>query len=130
MTDIDERYGRTRNRNIDRIIVGSTLAVVLIGVILWAVFGGWGGNASTIEFQDVGFEIEGNEVLVKYEVSAPANTEVACALASMSESYATVAWKVVVLEPSQKHTRRFTETLIAVREPNSGFVSHCWAPEE
>lgn len=130
MADLEERYGRTRNRSIDRIIAGSVLAIVLIGVVIWAVFGGWGGNAAAIEYQDVGFEIEGNEVLIKYEVSAPANTEVACALASMSQSYATVAWKVVLLEPSEEHTRRLTETLVAVREPNSGFVSHCWVPEE
>lgn len=127
--DEDARYGRTRNRKVDRIIVFSTIGVVLLGVLVWALFGGWGGNAVSVSYKDLGFTIQDDQVTVKYQVSAPANSKLACALESMSESFASVAWKVVEIEPSEKITRSFSDTMRTIREPNSAYVVRCWIPE-
>lgn len=125
---IDERYGRTRSRGVDRKIVFSTIGFVIAGVIVWALFGGWGGGSAAIEHQSVGFTIDGNEITLKYQVSAPPNTKVACALEATSQSFASVGWKVIEFEPSAKRTREFTETLRTIREPNSASVTYCWTP--
>lgn len=127
--DVDARYGRSRNRKVDRIIVFVTIGLVLLGVVIWALFGGWGGNAVSVSYKDLGFSIEDDQVTVKYQVSAPANSEIACVLESMSESFASVAWKVVEIEPSESITRSFTDTMRTIREPNSAYVVRCWIPE-
>lgn len=127
--DVDARYGRSRNRKVDRIIVFVTIGLVALGVVIWALFGGWGGNAVSVSYKDLGFSIEDDQVTVKYQVSAPANSELACVLESMSESFASVAWKVVEIEPSESITRSFTDTMRTIREPNSAYVVHCWIPE-
>lgn len=127
---MDERYGRTRNRSVDRTIVFVTLGIVLIGTVIWALFGGWGGNAVAVKGDEIGFTIEDNNTLtLSYRVSGPPDTEIACALASMSQSKAVVGWKVVIHEPSEKPSRVFEESLVTVREPNSGYVHQCWVPE-
>ena len=127
--DVDARYGRSRNRKVDRIIVFVTIGLVLLGVVIWALFGGWGGNAVSVSYKDLGFSIEDDQVTVTYQVSAPANSEIACVLESMSESFASVAWKVVEIEPSESITRSFTYTMRTIREPNSAYVVRCWIPE-
>jgi len=127
--DIDARYGRSRNRSVDRVLVFGTIGLVIVGVIVWALFGGWGGNAVAVSHNDIGFTIDGEDVSLTYQVSAPPGSEVSCALESMSESFASVAWKVVTLEPSEQRTRVFTDTMRAIREPNSAYVVRCWIPE-
>ena len=127
--DVDERYGRSRNRRVDRIIIFSTVGAVLAGVLVWALFGGWGGNAVSVSYKDLGFTIEAEQVTVRYQVSAPANSPVACALESLSESFASVAWRVVEIEPSDQITRSFSDTMRTIREPNSAYVVRCWIPE-
>jgi hypothetical protein len=127
--EIDARYGRTRNRNVDRLLVFGTIGLVIVGVIVWALFGGWGGNAVSVTHTDIGFTLDEENVSLTYQVSAPPGSEVSCALESMSESFASVAWKVVTLEPSEQRTRVFTESMRAIREPNSAYVVHCWIPE-
>lgn len=126
---LDARYGRTRARGVDRKIVYSTIGFVIAGVIVWALFGGWGGGSTAIEHQSVGFTIDGNEITLKYQVSAPPNSRVACALEATSQSFASVGWKVIEFEPSTKRTREFTETIRTIREPNSASVTFCWTPE-
>ena len=128
-TVLDARYGRARSRGVDRKIVFSTIGFVIAGVIVWALFGGWGGGSASIEHQSVGFTISDNEITLKYQVSAPPNTKVACALEATSESFASVGWKVIEFEPSAKRTREFTETIRTIREPNSASVTYCWTPE-
>lgn len=126
---LDDRYGRARSRRVDRTIVFSTIGVVILGFAIWALFGGWGGGAVSVESNEIGFSIQENEVTLRYEVTAPANTSVACALESMSESFATVGWKVIEFEPSEQRIRQFTETIRTIREPNSAFVHECWVVE-
>lgn len=127
--ELDARYGRTRNRSVDRLIVFISIGVVILGTVIWALFGGWGGNAVSVTHNEIGFTLDGEDVSLTYQVSAPPGAEVACALESMSESFASVAWKVVTIEPGEQRTRVFTETMRAIREPNSAYVVHCWIPE-
>lgn len=126
---MDARYGRSRARGVDRKIIFSTVGFVIAGVLVWALFGGWGGGSASIEHNSVGFTISGNEITLKYQVSAPPNTAVACALEATSQSFASVGWKVIEFEPSSERTREFTETLRTIREPNSASVTYCWSPE-
>ena len=128
-SQLDERYGRKRNRGVDRAIVYVTLGIVVVGVIIWVIFGGWGGNAVAVKGDEVGFTINEGTVTLRYKVSGPPGTEIVCALGSMSQSKAVVGWKVVVHEPTADASRVYTEDIVTVRQPNSGYVHHCWVAE-
>lgn len=126
---LEDRYGKTRSRRVDRTIVFVTIGLVIVGTITWALFGGWGGGSTPVEANEIGFQLSEDSATLKYEVSAPANTAVACAIESSSESFATVGWKIVELEATPRLTRHLTETVRTIREPNSIFVRQCWILE-
>ena len=126
---LDERYGRRRQRGIDRRI-GWTLAaaMVLLGALV-VFFGGW-QSTSTIEFKSLDYEVvDERTVRVDAQVSAPAGEGVACALEALSTSRATVGWKIVELPISDDRTRRFETTLITTAPATTGSVRECWVLE-
>lgn len=123
---LDERYGRRRQRGIDRRI-GWTLAgaMVLLGALV-VFFGGW-QTTSTIEYKSLDYQvIDERTVRVDTQVSAPAGERVACALQALSTSRATVGWKIVELPISEDRTRRFDTTLITTAPATTGNVRECW----
>lgn len=106
------------------------LAAVVVGVVTWALFGGWGQNAPTVAFRSLGFTVNGDSVDIKYQVSAPDQSEVACVLASMSESKAVVGWRVVTHTVTGNEPNAFEEPIVVIRPANSGYVHDCWVLAE
>ena len=126
---LDERYGRSRQRGIDRRLGWGLVGIALaIGIAVLA-FGGW-QKTNTVESKVVHYTVQGpRAVTIEYQVSAPTQTRVACALEALSKSYATVGWKVFELPPSDQRTRNLSETLITTYEATTGTVRSCWPVE-
>lgn len=125
-TSLDERYGRTRHRGVDA-KVGWTLAGIGIAIGLAVLlFGGWQNN-NTVEGKVQHYNVASDRsVQLDFQVSAPKDTEIACALEALSESKATVGWKVVVLPPSQYLSRDMSETIETTYRATTGTVRSCW----
>ncbi|CAG7613933.1 DUF4307 domain-containing protein [Leucobacter soli] len=126
---LDERYGRTRQRGIDR-RVGWTLAsaAVLLGTVV-LFFSNW-ETAAGIEAKVVHYEVrDSRTVALDFDVTAPAGAPVACAIEALSESFATVGWRVLELPPSEQRTRSFTETITTTYPGTTARVHSCWIVE-
>jgi len=126
---LDERYGRSRQRGVDkRLGWGLAGAALLLGAAV-VLFGGW-QTSHTVESKVIHYEVQDPQtVLIEFQVSAPAGTPIACALEALSESYSTVGWKVVELPASEQRTRNLSETLATTYAATTGTVRSCWPVE-
>ena len=123
---LESRYGRTHRRRFDRWIAWGAVAV-LLAIGLWVLFfGTWRAGAS-ISFRDIGYSvIDYRSVRVDFEVTAPAGSDVLCALESVSTSHAQVGWRVLELPASEQRIRHFSETLVTTGLATTGYVKNCW----
>ena len=127
--ELEERYGRGRQIGIDRRIGwGLALVAVVLGLV-FVFFSGW-QSTSRVEFRTVHYEVvDERTVRVDFEVTAPADARVACAIEALSPSRATVGWSVLELPVVDQRTRRFTETLVTTYGATTGTVRSCWIVE-
>ena|SRR5690625_3296373 len=125
---LDERYGRARRRRGDRRV--AIVAFVVLGLAVGAlvVFGSF-KMSNAPSFETTGYTItDDSDVQVRYTVSMPAGKTAACAVEALSESYATVGWKIVEIEASDSRMRRFATDLRTTAPPTTGHVKECWYP--
>jgi len=116
---LDERYGRSRQRGIDKRLGWGLAGIALLAGAAVLAFGGW-QSTSTVESKVVHYTVaDSRTVTIDFQVSAPAGTRVACAL----------GWKVLRLPPSEQHTRDLSETLITTYGATTGTVRSCWPIE-
>ncbi|WP_170205971.1 DUF4307 domain-containing protein [Klugiella xanthotipulae] len=124
---LEDRYGRSASRRLDKRLLGvfgGALGLLLVAWVIWATLS---GNSATLEYRNLGYDtISDHSVEVLYEVTAPAGSSVACVVQALSESYAVVGYRVVVLPESDQRTRSFTESLRTVAPSNTGVVDRCW----
>lgn len=126
--DLDARYGRTPARRARlRLFAILTAAAVAVVVIAWVVWAGLFAPTASLEAKDLGFEpLSESSVEVRWQLTAPAGSEVSCAVKAVSEKHAVIGWKVVEVEPSDQTTRNVTATLRTSEPPNGGLISRCW----
>jgi hypothetical protein len=127
-TQLDDRYGRTRNRSRrDRRtlwIAGSVFAVVLAAWVIWA---GLDGAKPVIDARDLAYTVvDDRTVSVTFSVSMPAGTTSSCAVEALNESFTVVGWKVVDIPPSDRFTRAFTETVRTSELATTGLIYQSW----
>ena len=123
---LEDRYGRGTQRRFDRRFAWIIAGVLLLAGLGILLFSGW-QSGSQIEYRDIGAPHKGGStVTVRFEVTAPAESRVACAVEALSPSFATVGWKVVELPASQDRTRRFTERIATTYPATAGQVKECW----
>lgn len=126
---LDERYGNSRKRGIDKRIGWSVAGIFVILGLTVVLFGGW-QNASQIEFKVIDYRVDSDTtVTVSAQVSAPDQSQVNCAFEALSPSYAVVGWKVIELAPSQDYTRTVSTTLITTSPATTATVRTCWISE-
>ncbi|MFV0434789.1 MAG: DUF4307 domain-containing protein [Leucobacter sp.] len=126
---LEDRYGTGRRNRIDRRfgwIVAGVLVAAAIGFLL---FSDW-QNANRVSWQDIGFTRDGEyAVNVKFEVSAPAQTGVACAVEAINTSKATVGWKIVELPVSDTLTHTVTARVVTTNPATAATARECWVLE-
>lgn len=126
--DLDARYGRTpARRSRRRWFAIAAAAAVAVVVVAWVVWAGLFAPAASLEAKDLGFEeLSASSVEVRWQLTAPAGSDVSCAVKAVSEKHAVIGWKVVDVEPSEQTTRNLAATLRTSEPPVGGLISRCW----
>lgn len=122
---LDERYGRGRSRA-SRWVIGVViaLAALVAGLLAWTMIS---GSLDDVVADTTGYSIEGpRAVEVRFQVSAPPDREVACALEAQDVDHGVVGWRIVEIAASAERTRSFSETIPTVAEGTTGLVHSCW----
>lgn len=126
---LDERYGTARTRGFDRRFAWAAGALLVIGGVLYLVFGGW-QQGTSVSYQDIGRDLVSEQrVDVRFDVTAPAQTPVVCAVQALSDSKATVGWKIVELPVTEERTHRVSTSIATTGPATTGSVRDCWVPE-
>lgn len=126
---LDERYGRSRQRGIDRRFAWIAGGLAVVAGIVILVWGGWQQTAN-VEFQDIGRTIvDDHRVDVRFEVTGPANTPVACAVEAQNPTKAIVGWKIVELPVSDARTHSVSTSVTTTNLATTGSVKSCWVVE-
>jgi hypothetical protein len=126
--DLDARYGRRTGNPRRRlwISLAAGTVVVVLGV-LWLVFFAFAGDGTRIQATDTSHSIvDDNTVSVEWQVTAPAGSEVSCALQAQNSDYAIVGWRIVDLPASEAPVRAFTEEITTSEPAMTGLIYRCW----
>lgn len=104
------------------IIIALGLTVVLTGVFT-ALFA-----LKPVSTQDVGFSIGTDDLhaVVDYQVTKDPESTVECAVSVLSENYAIVGWKTVIIGPSDAQTTAHRTQLRLETPGVSGGIDSCW----
>lgn len=124
------RYGRTRRtRRGNRWLFGAVAAAFLAVFIAWVVWAGLDGARDGVDAQDTAhLVVDDRTVQVSFDLTAPAGSEVACAVQALNEQSAVVGWLVVEYPASTDRFRSFTETVRTTELATTGLISSCWLP--
>ena len=127
---LSSRYGHTaesgRQQRLWAITGVAGVAIVLIAWLWWA---GLAQPTAQFETRDLGYElISDQEVIVKFEVSAPPGTQVNCAVQALNASYGIVGWQVLEIPPSDQRTRVFNQPVRTSEQAVTGLLYRCWVP--
>lgn len=127
-SDLDARYGRTpaRTMRMRLVAVAAAIGTALV-VVSWVIWAGLLSPTAALETKDVGYLATSDEAgLVRWQLTAPAGTAVACSVKAMSEKHAVVGWRVIEVPPSPETTRILRATLRTSEPTVSGGVHRCW----
>lgn len=123
---LDERYGRSRHGR--RFWAWFTAVALVVAVAI----AGWFAVSSTAGATDTtntGFQlVDAHTVSITFQVTAPANSAIACVLEAQDTDHGVVGWRIVEYPASSEHSRAFTETVPTVAEATTGLANTCWVP--
>ncbi|WP_125100283.1 DUF4307 domain-containing protein [Leucobacter chromiireducens] len=127
---LDDRYGTGRRRSFDRRFAWGAVIVLLLAGVGYLLFSGW-QNTNQVSAQDIGYTAESELVLnAKFEVTAPPQTPVACAVEALNTSKATVGWKIVELPLTDQRTHTVTTRLVTTNPATAVTTRACWVVED
>ncbi|MEY4533670.1 MAG: hypothetical protein RI926_1439 [Actinomycetota bacterium] len=125
-----DRYGRSSEprgpirRNLGVIIVS---AVIIVGLVIWAITTDVLGFGPSAEARDLGYNnLTDTSVTVEFELTATPGHEVACAVQAQNTSFAIVGWKVFIYPASDQRIRDISETIKTSQPATTGLVYQCW----
>ncbi|WP_241489418.1 DUF4307 domain-containing protein [Leucobacter celer] len=126
---LEDRYGSGRRRRLDRRFAWAAAALLVAGGVCFLLFSGW-QNTNRVSWQDIGYtEQDELNLDVKFEVSAPPNTPVACAVEALNKVKATVGWKIVELPVTEERTHTVTTRLVVTNPATAATARECWVVE-
>lgn len=143
MTNLDERYGRTRPSLVTRVskwvsglsqtlIIGIVAAVLAVGVFGFWVLSTLSGSAASesIRADTLRFVVDDDQqgITIDAQINAPAGKPLACAIEARNERHAIVGWDVVELPPNEQHLQHLSYHLNTVGVPTTVLVAECWIP--
>jgi len=123
---LDERYGRRTSRRRSRAgwIVVAVAAVTAIVALGWSTVT---SSMSSVDVDATAYEVvDEHTVTVTFQMVAPRDGTVACALEAQDEEHGVVGWRVVELPVEGGATRAFTETIPTTALATTGLVNSCW----
>ncbi len=123
---LDERYGRRTSRRRTR---AGWIAVAVVAVAATVALG-WSTVATSMSSVDVDATayhvVDEHTVTVTFQVVAPRDGTVACALEAQDEEHGIVGWRVVELPLESGRIQVFTEQIPTTAEATTGLVNSCW----
>ncbi|AND16964.1 DUF4307 domain-containing protein [Rathayibacter tritici] len=124
------RYGRTsRTRLGNRWLFGGVALAFVAVFAAWVIWAGLDGARGQVDVQDTAHEVvDDRTVTVSFDLTAPVEREVACAVQALNEQSAVVGWLVVEYPASTERFRSHTETVRTTELANTGLISSCWLP--
>lgn len=123
---LDERYGSTKRRSFDRRFAYGIAGALVAAGLAFLFFSGW-QTTSQVSWQDIGYtNVSDRELDVKFEITAPVDTPVACAVEAISSSKGTVGWNIVEVPPSKNLTHTITTRLVIANEAVAATARECW----
>lgn len=127
---VASRYGTTpRSRTRQRLLAYTGAAGVTVVLIAWLAWAGLAQPTAQFETRDLGYElVSDREVVVKFELSAPPGTELACAVQALNASYGIVGWQVLEIPASDERTRVFNQPVRTSEQAVTGLLYECWVP--
>ncbi|PPI54297.1 DUF4307 domain-containing protein [Rathayibacter toxicus] len=124
------RYGRTErsSRRNRWLFVGVTLAFVAL-IAAWIAWVGVTGARDGVVVHDTAHIVRDDRTVeVSFDLTAPTDRKVACAVQALNEHAAVVGWRVIVYPVSSERVRTVTEKVRTTELANTGLISSCWLP--
>lgn len=126
---LEDRYGHVRGRRMDRRIAwigGGALVILGIAVLL---FGNW-QRSSVLEYRVVNYSVlDERTVRLSVQLTSPAQQPLACVFEALSDSYASVGWKLVEFPAQVERTRNVELDIVTTTPATTGTVRECWLTE-
>jgi hypothetical protein len=122
---VQQRYGRDRFRNRDRILAISTAVVALTSFLIWAIFVSI-DNSNQVTHRDIAYEvIDEYSTNVTFEVSRNLGQEVSCDVTVLNQSFAIVGFLTVDVAASESRSTVISSTIRTTELGVSGLVDGC-----
>jgi hypothetical protein len=127
-TDLDSRYGRTRQSTTRTRIIGwSAAGAFAVVFAAWLVWAGVLAPAAQLDTRDLGHQIVDDTLVdVSFEVTVEPGTAVSCAIQAMNSSFSVVGWKIIELPSSQTRTRVLSDSVRTTELATTGLIYRCW----
>ncbi|MHA3684216.1 DUF4307 domain-containing protein [Leucobacter sp. HY1908] len=123
---LENRYGSSKRRSFDRRFAYGIAGALVVAGLGFLFFSGW-QTANQVSWQDIGYtNVSDRELDVKFEITAPVDTPVACAVEAISSSKGTVGWNIVEVPPSKELTHTITTRLVIANEAVAATARECW----
>lgn len=124
---LDARYGR---RSVPRwvwVVAGAAVAAIFV----WFAWGTITNENSAVRVDDLGYQIvDDHTAEVSFQVSAPADRQVACTLEALDEQHGVVGWKTELLPASPERIRGFRATIPTLAHATTAIADECWIVTE
>jgi hypothetical protein len=122
---VQQRYGRDRFRNRDRILAISIAVVALTSFLIWAIFVSI-DNSNKVTHRDIAYEvIDEYSTNVTFEVSRNLGQEVSCDVTVLNQSFAIVGFLTVDVAASESRSTVISSTIRTTELGVSGLVDGC-----
>ncbi|WP_258724017.1 DUF4307 domain-containing protein [Cellulomonas sp. NS3] len=118
-----DRYGR--RTSVSRrtwVVVSVAAAVVVVAVLAWIMSG---LQRDPVRWQDHGFRVEPDRVVMTFEVTKDPGATVECRLLALNQAAAEVGFRTVTVGPARTSVVRLTETLATAELAVTGTVETC-----
>ena len=127
---LEDRYGSGRRKSFDRRFAWAAAGLLVAAGVGYLLFSGW-QDANQVSVQDIGHTVnDDGTVDVKFEVTGPPNTPVACAVEAINKTKATVGWKIVELPVTDARTHTITANVITTNPATAATARACWVVED
>jgi hypothetical protein len=123
---LDDRYGRRTSAR-RRILFWGTVGVLAVALIVTLGWSTVSRALTSVSATATGFRVvDEGAVTVTFQITAPLDRPVACALEAQDEEHGVVGWRIVEYPASADRARAFTEEIPTVAAATTGLVNACW----